>query len=98
MRPEDWSGLAPERDRPAPSEFDWTPEALNLTAAAAYIVSRREMLGRGVWADQVRDDAIYTGVITLWSEMCAMDEAAALIYAYSIADAVPPVMGTAVPF
>lgn len=95
MRPEDWSGLAPERDRPAAQEFDWTPEALNLTAPAARLV-RLDILR------EMHDDEwairTYNTAMGVWCDLTGMDEASALTYAYGIAHAVPPVMGTVPPF
>lgn len=94
MRPEDWSGLAPERDRPERREFDWEPETLNLSEAASFLVKYHRRSAEGGTAYTVR----YLSALVMWQALTGLGEAEALTWAYQIADAVPPVMGTAVPF
>lgn len=88
-------GLAPERDRPAGPEFDWTPETLHLSDAAAFVVRLHQAMEAG---DGPAAGAMYSIGMHVWRELTSMDEAAALTYAYSIATARPPVTGIIAPF
>lgn len=85
--------LPSEQDRPSGPEFDWTPEVLHLTNAAALVVRAHTALnGGGVL------QARYTGAIAVWMELTGMDEPTALTYAYSIATLPTPATATPIPF
>lgn len=72
------------------AEFDWTPETLYLTDAAAWIV---------VCHQQIEDAPTnYRAAMNVWERLTGMDEAASLTYAYSIATLVPPSVGLIAPF
>ena len=76
-------------------EFDWTPEVLHLTNAAAIVVrlhQARTDSGSGVLL------ARYTGAMAVWQELTGMDEPTALTYAYSIATLTTPATATPIPF
>lgn len=87
--------LPGEQDRPTGPEFDWTPEVLHLTNAAAIVVrlhQARTDSGSGVLL------ARYTGAMAVWQELTGMDEPTALTYAYSIATLTTPATATPIPF
>lgn len=90
-------GLAPERDRPTGPEFDWTPESLHLTMAAAMVVRTHQQTERDTAPTEVVR-GMYRGALAVWSELCGMDQPEALTYAYSIATLVPPVTAAPIPF
>lgn len=74
-------------------EFDWSPEHLYLSDAAAFLVRlhRNE-------DNATTGRAQYLIGMELWMQLTGLHEPEALTFAYQICSVQPPVMGTVIPF
>lgn len=72
------------------AEFDWTPETLHLSDAAAWIVVCHQSIDKA--------PTNYRASMNVWERLTGMDEAEALTFAYQIAGAVPAVTAIVPPF
>lgn len=79
--------LAPERDRDHGPEFDWTPESLNLSDAAALVVRSHMPMSLS-----------YYPHISMWMALTGLEEPEALTYAYSVATLHPAATAVVPPF